>query len=174
MTRHHKDEEAARIIQPTEARTEVEEEVTEGVHRRCIQVIDDDHHHRLHILEGEVGVAVRDRSLLLQVEAVGDDRVGQAEVGVDPEADLPGVDDIIAIIICVIITIAIPIENTITIDYLLIAMRGRITEMMVVVEGNTIEALRQIFPAGEVEIEETWLALLPITAVEVALRTMDI
>jgi hypothetical protein len=32
----------------------------------------------------------------------------------------------------------------------------------------------QIFPAGEVEIEETWLALLPITAVEVALRTMDI
>jgi hypothetical protein len=54
------------------------------------------------------------------------------------------VDDIIAIIICVIITIAIPIENTITIDYLLIAMRGRITEMMVVVEGNTIEALRQV------------------------------
>lgn len=55
------------------------------------------------------------------------------------------VDDIIAIIIiCVIITIAIPIETTITIDYLLIAMLDHITEMMVVVEGNTIEALRQV------------------------------
>ena len=95
MTHHCKDEEAVqvRIIQTTEARIEVEVEVTEGVHRRCIQVIDDDHHHHLHILEGEVGVVVRDRSLHLQeeeVEAVGDDRVGQAEVGVAPEADLPG------------------------------------------------------------------------------------
>ena len=93
MTRHYKDEEAVqvRIIQLTEDRIEVEE-VTEGVHRRCIQALDDDHLHHLHILEGEVVVVVRDRSLHLQevVEVAGDDPVGQAEVGVDPEADLPG------------------------------------------------------------------------------------
>ncbi len=53
-------------------------------------------------------------------------------------------DIIVIIIICEIITIVIRTESTITIDNLLIAIRGHITETMLVAEATTIEALRQV------------------------------